>query len=76
MKVGDIGTMVGQVISLPVPEGWLHCNGACYDGRQFPELYELLKDNVMLGDPPGYFRVPAERKILDGVPMMLIVRAK
>jgi hypothetical protein len=74
--VGGVGTVIAQLRNVPVPEGWLQCNGACYDGQSFPELYKLLQDSVRLGDPPGYFRVPTERPLLpDNAIVTLIIRA-
>ena len=74
--VGGIGTVVAQVKSLPVPDGWLHCNGACYSGEEFPELYRLLRANRLPKDPAGYFRVPSERPVVPNDSLlMLIVRA-
>jgi len=74
--VGGIGTVLCQLKSMPVPDGWLVCDGKCYDGMNFPTLYELLKNNVARGDPPGWFRVPDERPFLpQGVLVTLIIRA-
>jgi hypothetical protein len=75
-KVGGIGTVLAQLKSLPVPEGWLQCDGKCYDGLQFPTLFELLKHNKFPSDPQGFFRVPDERPFLPpGVLITLIIRA-
>jgi hypothetical protein len=41
--VGGIGTVLAQLKSLPVPDGWLSCDGKCYDGMNFPTLFGLLK---------------------------------
>lgn len=74
--VGGVGTLLAQLKSLPIPEGWLQCDGKCYDGMNFPELFEMLKHNRVQGDPPGYFRVPDERPFLPpGVLITLIIRA-
>jgi microcystin-dependent protein len=74
--VGAIGTVLAQIKGMPVPDGWLHCNGACYNGEEFPELYRLLRTNRLPRDPQGYFRVPNERTVMpiDAL-LMLIVRA-
>ena len=71
-----VGIIVAQLKSMPVPEGWLGCDGKCYDGMNFPELYELLKHNRMQNDPPGFFRVPDERPFFPaGVLITLMIRA-
>ena len=74
--VGGVGTILAQLKALPVPEGWLHCNGGCYDGKEFPQLFPLLRGNRLNGDPVNYFRVPDERTMMppDSI-VMLIVRA-
>jgi hypothetical protein len=42
----------------------------------FPILFELLKHNVLKGDPPGYFRVPDEKPFFPpSVLITLIIRA-
>jgi hypothetical protein len=75
-QVGGVGTVLAQLKSLPVPDGWLACDGKCYDGMSFPVLFELLKDNRMQGDPPGYFRVPSQEMFIPrGVIITLIIRA-
>jgi len=74
--VGGAGTLLAQLKSLPIPEGWLACDGKCYDGENFPELWQLLRHNRLQGDPPGYFRVPDEKPFLPaGVLIQLIIRA-
>ncbi|PYS90912.1 MAG: hypothetical protein DMF62_03670 [Acidobacteria bacterium] len=74
--VGGIGTVLCQLKSMPIPDGWLSCDGKCYDGMMFPTLFELLKHNRMQGDPQGYFRVPNEKPFLPaGVLITLIIRA-
>lgn len=72
----SIGAMILVVKTLPIPPGWLHCNGMAYSKDQFPQLFDLLSANRQPGDPPGYFRVPNEQPIISNRAIVkLIIRA-
>lgn len=72
----SVGAMILVVKALPIPSGWLHCNGAAYSKEQFPQLFDLLSSNRQPSDPPGYFRVPNEQPIISAKAVVkLIIRA-
>lgn len=71
-----IGAMMLIPKTMPVPDGWLHCNFACYSKDQFPDLFEWFKGNRLPADPPGFFRVPNEQPALSPSSVVkLIVKA-
>lgn len=61
--VGSVQLFAGE----NVPDGWLLCNGAQYDQKDYPELYEVIgttfnramsENDVAYTTNSGYFRVP------------------
>lgn len=58
---GLLGLSVGTVLlyagdGTAVPNGWLLCDGAAYDGSTYPALFNLI--GTTYGSAPGQFRVP------------------
>lgn len=76
MASAPIGMMMLIPKTMPTPEGWLHCNYACYSQEQFPELFTWFQSNRLASDPPGFFRVPNEQPVISPTAIVkMIVKA-
>lgn len=73
-KIGAVGTMVlvprGEEF---LAEGWLPCDGRCYMGADFPELFKIFHYNKAPGDPVDSFRVPNQQPLISSKSIVQLV---
>jgi microcystin-dependent protein len=64
MPIGSVIPWAGKS-SLPLPDGWLPCDGTLRNIIAYPELFDVIADEYGSGAPVGQFYLP---NLIDAIP--------